>query len=446
MKPISRLRQDARQIFTAALNAADPARAVSRHVKVENEVLDVDGRLYPLKKYRKIVVVGAGKGSAQMFRALDGLLGDWLYSGIIIVKYGYSVPASNIVIIEAGHPIPDENGLRGTKRLIDLVRHTTSEDLVVCLLSGGGSALLCSPAESVSLEEKQQMTELLLRCGAPIQEINTIRKHMSKVKGGHVAELAYPSALVALILSDVVDNSIATIASGPTAPDVSTFSECRLIINKYDLVKKIPRSVAMLIDKGCNGEITETPKPGDPIFRNVLNVIVGDNRLALDGAKQQAQSLGYSVTVRTDLAEGEAAELAADHAAMAKQSHQSNNAARPACIVSGGEATVTLRGEGLGGRNQEFALAAAIEIQALDGIVILSGATDGTDGPTDAAGGVVDGGTVQRGHQQGLEARDYLNRNDSYHYLCATDDLIVTGPTFTNVMDIRLILVDNQQG
>ena len=441
MKPVSGLRHDARQIFKAGLKSADAAAAVSRHVRVAGEILDIDDRSYPLKKYRKIVVVGAGKGSAQMFCALANSLEDWLYGGIIIVKYGYSVPASNIEIIEAGHPIPDENGLRATEQLIGLLQQTTGEDLVLCLISGGGSALLSSPAEGVSFHEKQEMTRMLLGCGAPIREINTIRKHISKVKGGRLAGVAYPSSLISLILSDVVGDSVSTIASGPTAPDLSTFSECQFIIDRYDLRKKIPRSIATLIEKGRRGEIEETPKPDDTIFDSVLNVIVGDNRLALSAAKQQAEILGYSVTVLEDYAEGEAVDIAVAHATIAKQLYALRNAPRPACIISGGEATVTLRGNGLGGRNQEFALAAAIEIDGLNDVVALSGGTDGTDGPTDAAGGIVDGGTVRRGQDQGLNAREYLTRNDSYHFLRSTGDLLVTGPTFTNVMDLRLILI-----
>jgi glycerate 2-kinase len=433
MRPVSGLRHDARQIFKAGLKAADAAAAVSRHVRVAGEILDIDDRSYPLKKYRKIVVVGAGKGSAQMFCALANSLGDWLSGGIIIVKYGYSVSASNIEIIEAGHPIPDENGLRATEQLIGLLQQTTGEDLVLCLISGGGSALLSSPAEGVSFHEKQEMTRMLIGCGAPIREI--------KVKGGRLAGVAYPSSLISLILSDVVGDSVSTIASGPTAPDLSTFSECQFIIDRYDLRKKIPRSIATLIEKGRRGEIEETPKPDDTIFDSVLNVIVGDNRLALSAAKQQAEILGYSVTVLEDYAEGEAVDIAGAHATIARQIYGLRNAPRPACIISGGEATVTLRGNGLGGRNQEFALAAAIEIADLNDVVALSGGTDGTDGPTDAAGGIVDGGTVRRGQDQGLNAREYLTRNDSYHFLRSTGDLLVTGPTFTNVMDLRLILI-----
>ena len=442
MKPVFALRQDARDIFNAALKAADAAKAVSRHLRVDCDAIEIDSRLYSLTNYRKILVVGAGKGSAQMCRALTELIGDWRYGGIVITKYGYAVPVKNIAMIEAGHPIPDENGMRATEQVVRLLRQTTSEDLVINLISGGGSALLCSPVDDVSLQEKQEITRLLLRCGAPIGEINAIRKHISKVKGGRLARLAYPSTVISLILSDVVGDSISDIASGPTAPDPSTFSECQSMLDRYKLRTEKSESIARLIDKGSAGEIEETPKPGDPIFNNVVNVVIGSNRLALIAAKEQAETLGYYVKVIDDLAEGEATELAAAHAAVIKKIYHSGKFRRPTCVISGGEATVTVRGHGLGGRNQEFAVATALELDGLDGVVALIGGTDGTDGPTQAAGGIVDGGTVHRGETKGLDARDYLSRNDSYHYLKATDDLLVTGPTFTNVMDLRLFIID----
>jgi hydroxypyruvate reductase len=442
MKPVFALRQDAREIFNAALKAADAAKAVSRHLRVDGQSIDIDGRLYSLTNYRKIFVVGAGKGSAQMCKALAELIGDWLYGGIIITKYGYAVPVKKIAIIEAGHPIPDENGLRATKQLLSLLRHTTSEDLVINLISGGGSALLCSPADDVPFQEKREISRLLLCCGAPIGEVNAIRKHISKVKGGHLARLAYPSTLISLILSDVVGDSISDIASGPTAPDPSTFSDCQTILDRYRLRTEKSGSIARLIDKGSAGEIEETPKPGDPIFNNVVNVVIGSNRLAVIAAKEQAEALGYHVKVIDDLAEGEATELAVAHAAVIKEICHSGRLRRSTCVISGGESTVRVRGDGLGGRNQEFAVATALELDGLDGVVALIGGTDGTDGPTEAAGGIVDGGTVRRGEIKGLDPRDYLNRNDSYHYLQATDDLLVTGPTFTNVMDLRVFIID----
>ena len=442
MKTVLALRQDARQIFNAALKAANAAEAVARHVKVDGEVVDIDGHRYSLRKYRKIVVVGAGKGSAQMCRALEELMGDWLCGGIIIVKYGYGAPLNKITVVQAGHPIPDENGFGATEEIAGLLRQTTREDLVVSLISGGGSALLSSPANGLSFQEKKEMTKLLLNCGAPIHDINVVRKHISKVKGGRLARLAFPSTLISLILSDVVGDSVSAVASGPTAPDPSTFAECQLILDKYKLRARTSGSIVSLIDKGSAGEIEETPKPGDPIFKNVLNRVVGNNRLAVIAAKEQAETLGYSVKVLDDLAEGEATELAVAHAAVVKKIYHSETGWRPTCVISGGEATVTVRGNGLGGRNQEFALAAALEVDGLDHIVALSGGTDGTDGPTDAAGAIVDGGTIRRGQNKGLDARNSLSRNDSYHYLQATEDLLITGPTFTNVMDVRLLLID----
>ncbi|MEX0806429.1 MAG: glycerate kinase [Candidatus Binatia bacterium] len=442
MISLRQLRQDARHIFDAGLEAADPAKAILRHVRLHGDVLDIDGCLYSLSNYRNLYVIGAGKGSAKMARALEQLLGDSICGGIVIVKYGHSVPVTKVTIVEAGHPVPDENGASATEDLIHLAQSTTSEDLVLCLISGGGSALLSCPAENLSLRDKQQTTRLLLNCGAPIREINAIRKHMSKVKGGRLARLAYPSALVSLILSDVVGDPLDTIASGPTAPDLSTFSDCQLILDKYGLGNKIPGSVATLMEKGRRGEIEETPKPGNAVFDNLCNVVIGNNRLALLAAKEQAETLGYNVLLLSTFVDGEAVALAIGHAAIAKQVYSFGNPIpRPSCIISGGEATVVVRGNGVGGRNQEFALAAAIEISGLEGVVALSAGTDGTDGPTDAAGGIVDGGTIQRGYESGLDARQYLNRNDSYHFLRVTDDLLITGPTFTNVMDLRLFLV-----
>ncbi|MGH7783438.1 MAG: glycerate kinase type-2 family protein, partial [Candidatus Binatia bacterium] len=434
------MRQDACKIFAAGLRAADPAEAIFRHVRRHANVLEIADHSYDLSKYRDLYVVGAGKGSAKMAGAVAKLLWDLISGTIVIVKYNYSLPIPNINIIEAGHPIPDLNGSSASAELIDLLKHTTQEDLVICLISGGASALLTSPAEDLSLGDKQETTRLLLSCGAQIYEMNAVRKHISKVKGGRLAKLAFPSTVISLILSDVIGDPIETIGSGPTAADPSTFADCRGIIEHYGLQKKMPLAVTRLLQKGARGELEETPKPSDPVFDRVQNVIIGNNRLALETAKRQAEALGYNAVVLTHLVEGEAAELAIAHAALAKQIVNTGKPLqRPACVISGGEATVTLRGNGLGGRNQEFALAAALEISGLESVVVLSGGTDGTDGPTNAAGGMIDGTTIKRGED--LDASDYLSRNDSYHFLNFTNDLLITGPTFTNIMDLRLILV-----
>jgi hydroxypyruvate reductase len=377
-----------------------------------------------------------------MAQAVEDLLGDKIDSGLIIVKDGYALPTRKIQIAEGGHPIPDSRGVQASTAIIRLVEDATSEDLILCLFSGGASALLSAPAQSISLQDKQWATELLLNCGAKIQEINAIRKHASKLKGGRLAQLADPAQVVSLILSDVIGDPIDSIASGPTAPDPTTFADCLAIIERYDLSAKMPLALIRLLEAGRNGMLDETPKPGDSMFAKVQNVVVGNNRTALSAAKEKAKALGYRTLLLSRSVEGENAQAALFHTAIAKEIRDTGlPVSGPACVVSGGETTVNVRGGGLGGRNQEFVTSAAIEIANLQGVVILSAGTDGTDGPTDAAGGIVDGTTVSRAQKQGLEAAEYLRRNDCYHFLSALGDLVVTGPTFTNVMDIHIVLV-----
>jgi hydroxypyruvate reductase len=377
-----------------------------------------------------------------MARGLEEILGESIDSGVVVVKYGYSTPTRRVDIVEAGHPIPDPAGVEGTKQIIDTLRKAGNDDLVFFLVSGGGSALLPCPADGLTLEDKQRTTQILLDCGATIHEINSVRKHLSKVKGGRLARLAYPATVVGLILSDVIGDRLEGIASGPTVPDTSTFSDCLKIIERYQLQGKIPPVVRAFLEQGARGGIEETPKAADPVFEKVQNVLVGSNRLALQAAKQKAEALGYNSLLLSSSVEGETQTVAAVHAAIAKEiSATGGPVRRPACVISGGETTVTIRGGGLGGRNQEFALAAALHIEGLEGVVILSGGTDGTDGPTDAAGGVVDSGTLRRATANGLDAGDYLRRNDSYHFLQSTGDLLITGPTYTNVMDLHVMLI-----
>jgi hydroxypyruvate reductase len=386
--------------------------------------------------------LGAGKAAAKMASAVEELLRDRISSGIVIVKYGHSLPLSLVEIVEAGHPLPDEAGVAGTTRIINLLRRATEEDLVIFLLSGGGSALLPGPVDPITLDDEIRTTQTLLNCGATIHEVNAVRKHISKIKGGRLARLAYPATLVSLILSDVVGDSLDVIASGPTVPDTSSFADCLLVVERYELKEKIPPRVRTFLEAGARGEVEETPKAGEPIFQHVRNVIVGNNRMAVEAARVKAEGLGYNTLALSSFIEGEAKVVAAAHAAIAREIIATGNPIRrPACVLSGGETTVTVRGKGLGGRNQEFALAAAAAIAGAEGVVVLSGGTDGTDGPTDAAGGVVDGTTLQRGRDKGLDAADFLRRNDSHTFLSAVGDLLVTGPTFTNVMDLRLVLI-----
>jgi glycerate 2-kinase len=442
MNSLKQQRQHARKIFEAALEAADPIVSIRRHLRVEGNNLYAEDRVYDLANHDNVYVVGAGKATAKMALAVEALLGERIASGIVIVKRGHTMPLAKLKTIEAGHPIPDEAGVNSTEGIIDLLRQAGETDLILCLVSGGASALLSCPVLGVSLRDKQQTTQALLHCGARIQEVNAIRKHISKVKGGRLAGLAYPATVLSLILSDVIDDSIDNIGSGPTAPDSSTFLDCLSVIERYGVGKMIPHSVMNFLEQGAAGKTDETPKAGDAIFQKVQNLIVGNNQVAMLAARDRAEALGYHTAVLSSSIEGEARKVAIDHMVMARDILSgSNRIRRPACIISGGETTVTLQGNGMGGRNQEFALAAAIEIDGTKGVVVLSGGTDGTDGPTDAAGGIVDGTTLQRARKQGLDAKDYLQRNDSYPFLKTVGDLLATGPTLTNVMDLRLILV-----
>ena len=439
----SRLRSDALTIFEAGVQAANPVKAVADHIRLEGDALMVGGVSYPLSEVGEIKVVGMGKASALMAKPLEDLLGDRISGGVILVKHGHRFPLSRIEVVEAGHPVPDEAGLRGTSEVIQLLSETTANDMVFCLISGGGSALSPAPVEGLTLGDKRDVTRRLLECGARIQEINAVRKHLSRIKGGHLARLAQPATVLSLILSDVIGDDLDTIASGPTVPDSTTFYDCLRILNRFGLSEVIPSVALRHLEAGARGEYPETPKAQDPAFDKTQNVIVGSNAQAVEAARERAESLGYNSMVLSSFMEGEAREVARVHAAIAKEILKTGNPVPPpACIISGGETTVTLRGGGKGGRNQEFALAGAIEIQGLPGVMILSGGTDGTDGPTDAAGALADGGTVEKARLRGLSAEASLENNDSYPFFHSLGDLVVTGPTLTNVMDLNLVLVE----
>lgn len=438
----SELRKDIIEIFKASLKAVDPIIAVKRHVSLDGDILEVGERSYDLSNYSRIYLIGCGKAAASMSYALEDILQNRINGGIINVKYGYTkgIDLKYIKINEAGHPIPDEAGVKGTKEILAVLQGLRDKELVMFVISGGGSALLPLPKDGISLEEKQRVTKMLLNCGASIDEMNALRKHISKVKGGQLARVAYPATSISLLLSDVVGDRMDVIASGPTVPDESTFGDCVDIVEKYNL--KLPESVMNLIKKGVNEEIEETPKAGDQIFDKTYNLIVCNNMMALKAAEQKAKALGYNTLILSSSVEGESKEVAKVHTAIAKEIHATENPIqKPACVISGGETTVTIKGEGLGGRNQEFILAGAIEIAGMSDTVILSCGTDGTDGPTDAAGAIADGFTIQSAEKLGMQAMEYLQNNDSYHFFEKLDDLIKTGPTNTNVMDVRLLLV-----
>jgi hydroxypyruvate reductase len=425
------LRRHALSIFRASLAAADPAGAVARHLARRN-----------FDRFRHIYVIGAGKAGASMAQAAERVLGRRITAGLINVKDGHTAPLRRIELNQCGHPVPDERGAAGSARIAQIAAAAGRDDLVLCLVSGGASALLPLPAEGITLAEKQATTRLLLACGATIHEINAVRKHISRIKGGQLARLAAPARVESLLLSDVIGDNLDVIGSGPTAPDASTFATVAAIFDRYAIRTRVPASVRTRIERGARGEIPETPKPNDPLFARVRNTVVGGNRLALDAAARAARLLGYRTLILSSTIEGETREIARMHAAIAREISSTGRPIRPpACIITGGETTVTIKGDGLGGRNQEFTLAAALDIAGLPRVVVFSAGTDGSDGPTDAAGAIADGQTLARQP----DARLYLDRNDSYHYFQPLGDLVITGPTNTNVMDVRLILVGSDK-
>ena len=438
------LRKHANQIFRHVLDILDPGQLVKEKVSIRDSTLIVEEREYNLNNYENIYVVGGGKACAPMAKAMEGLLGDKIDNGIIVVKYDHGLSLKKIETVEASHPIPDENGERGASDILRLLSGTGEKDLIICLISGGGSALLVQPHKGITLQDIQTASAELLACGATIDEINTVRKHLSSIKGGQLAKAAYPSTLITLMLSDVVGDPMDIIASGPTVPDGSTFEDAYSIIQKYSLEEKISNSVCGFLGSGKIGEIEETPEHGNKIFDNTQNVIVGSNKIALNAAEKRAKDMGYNTIVLSSLVEGESREAAKFFAAIAKEvSRTGTPVSKPACIIAGGETTVTIRGKGKGGRNQEFTLSAAIEIEGFEGVVILSAGTDGTDGPTDATGAIVDSNTCKDARKKfNLNAEEFLSRNDSYNFFKKTGEHIVTGPTMTNVMDIMISLID----
>lgn len=427
-------------IFDAGVRAVAPDAALMRHVCLEDGQLLVDGQSWKLPRRGRLLVLGAGKGVAPMGAAVEELLGDRIDTGMLVVKYGHGLPLQQIAQVEAAHPVPDAAGAAATRALLELAAGAAADDLVLCLLTGGASALTPAPVSGVTLEDMQQVTELLLRSGATITELNAVRKHLSRFSGGQLARTAAPAGVVSVIVSDVVGDALDVIASGPTAPDVSTFADCMDILVRYGLGSAMPPAVLRHLRQGQLHQEAETPKPGDALFRHVQNTLVATNRQALDAAAEQARSHGFRPVILTDRMVGEAREQAALLVTQARQMAAELAAdAQPVCLLAGGETTVTLRGRGRGGRNQEMALAASLALQDCPHICALFAGTDGTDGPTDAAGGCAWAGNLA---VAGLEqARRALEENDSYAILHHCGALLRTGPTRTNVMDLAILLV-----
>ncbi len=428
------------QIYRSAVAAVDPYSAVKENLVMRPGSLVIGGARYALPDIRNIYVIGAGKAVYGMARAAEEVLGELITDGALVTKDGHGGPLEYIELYEASHPLPDDRGLAAATRILEIASSAGPDDLVVCLLSGGASALMVLPTEGVSLKDKHDVTRLLLSSGADIGEVNCVRKHLSAIKGGRLAEAAFPAMVATLIISDVLGDDIGTIASGPTAPDETTFLQAKEILLMRGVYDPMPEAVKDLLEKGCAGVLQETPKPGSEIFNRVNNLAVAFNMAALKKAEEVAGLLGYNSAILDDSIRGEAREAAARLADEAVRC-RTGGVRMPACLIVGGETTVTVKGRGMGGRNQEMALAFALKVQGIPGIYALFAGTDGTDGPTDATGAFADGNTVSRAHKAGLDAMSRLSDNDSYGFFKALDDLFITGPTGTNVMDVGIILI-----
>lgn len=436
------LKTIANDIFTDALKAADPYLGIKKVLKIDNNDIVIDGKRYPAEDYSQVFVVGGGKASARMGQAVENILGDRISGGWINTKEGHAVPLKNISVHECGHPVPDERGIYGSCRILDILTGAHERSLIISLISGGGSALMPAPAEGITLQDKQEVTSILLNAGASINELNTLRKHLSQLKGGGMARAAFPARLHTLILSDVIGDPLDIISSGPTVGDSSNYKDCIEICDHYEIMETLPDNVRKRLRHGAVGIIPDTANEGEPYFSTVKNTLIGNNRMSVEAARKSAEEKGFNTIVLTTTLDGEASEVGNVLSSVASEIVASGNpVAMPACVICGGETTVTVRGNGKGGRNQEMALTVAQKLAGVGDYVFLSGGTDGTDGPTDAAGGIVDGETVKRGEGKGLDCYSYLENNDSYHYLSAVDGLVMTGPTGTNVMDVQILLV-----
>ena len=439
--PPSPIRPLLRKLIVRGLAAADAHTAVGRAISRNGEELVIGRRRYDLRRYERMVVVGAGKATASMARAVEQRLGSRLQGGFVVVKHGHVVPTRRIVVAEAGHPVPDRSGQRAAARLCAMAAELGPRDLLIVLLSGGASSLLPAPVAGLTLADKQQTTQELLRCGASIRDINTVRKHLSRIKGGRLAELT-EATVMTLILSDVLDDDLSAIASGPTVPDPTTYQDAVAILKRYHIWRAVPQRVRQHLDRGCQGLASETPKPGSPLFRRVHHHIVGNNAAAVTAVISAAREAGLRTLVHAPAMTGEAREAGQRFGALARDIVRAGKPLqRPCCVVAGGETTVTVTGKGTGGRAQEFAAAAALEIAGLAKVWVMAIGTDGTDGPTDAAGAVIDGNTVARAQRLSVDLKGALKRHNTYPALKRLHQLIITGPTGTNVNDLYLLLV-----
>ena len=428
------LRRRVWRIADAAIAAADPTPAIRRLLSVEDGGLIVGECRYELERFQRITVVGAGKASARMAAAVEDLPGLQVDGGLVVVKDGHGESTNRVEIAECAHPVPDQRGAVATGRIHSILQGTEEEDLIIAVISGGGSALLPAPADGITLADLGKTTDSLLRAGANISQLNAVRKHLSLVQGGRLARAASPATVLVLAVSDVLGSPLDVIASGPFAPDGSSYADALKVLKNFELLERVPPAVLARLRAGNNGKIDETPGPDDPAFEKVQHLIVADLAVAMAAAERQAKKEGFSVRADLGAVEGEARDFGRRLGAIGRDLAVD----RPTAVLFGGETTVTVRGSGIGGRCQEIALAAAIEIRGRRGAGVMAIGTDGTDGPTDAAGAIVDGGTVDRAAAAQLDAKAMLEDNNSYEVLKAAGDLVVTGPTGTNVNDVMI--------
>ncbi len=435
-------RSIAEQIFRAGVESVLPDRLISRELSLKDTCLKIGDQTFRLEKFGHIYVIGAGKASAMMGSEIEKILAERISEGHIVVKYGHSFKLKYIDVTEAGHPVPDSNGLNATREILRIAEKAYRNDLVICLLSGGGSSLMHDIPETCSLKAIAKVNDLMINSGAGIREINAVRKHLSVVKGGHLARVVYPATLVNLILSDVPGDPLDVIASGPTVPDTTTFKQAMDILSSYGLTEAVPQCILKYLKEGTEGLRPETPKKDDPAFRKTFSLLVGSNRVALEAAKRKSMGLNINAVIIDSQLKGDVSAIAEYIVEISERYKNDNNEMKPVCLLFGGETTVKMTGKGTGGRNQHLALLSALLLQNLPGITILSAGTDGNDGPTDAAGAVVDSETIKEAFSENIDPERYLAEFDSYHFFKKAGGHIITGPTMTNVMDIIVVIVE----
>ena len=432
----------AEQIFLAGVESVLPDRLITNEMSLRDNCLQIGHLSFSLETIENIYVIGAGKSCAMMGAEVEKILGDRITEGHIVVKYGYSCKLKYIEVSEAGHPVPDSNGLRATRTILKIAEMASWNDLVICLLSGGGSSLLPDIPEGSSLKDIIKVSDLLINSGACIKEINAVRKHLSVVKGGQLARVVYPATLVNLILSDVPGDQLDVIASGPTVPDPTSFQQALTVLTTFDLTESVPGGILQFLNEGAAGNRPETPKTGDPVFEKTFNILVGSNRMALEGAKCKALEFNINAVIVDDQLQGDTSTIAEYLVETSNKFKSDKNEVKPVCLLFGGETTIKMTGKGLGGRNQHLALLSAFQLKNNPGITILSAGTDGTDGPTAVAGAVVDSDTFPTALSKNVDPEKYLTEFDSYHFFKKVGGHITTGPTMTNVMDIIVVIVE----